>query len=104
LEGGKQVYWATVLYPNKAGAQFDFDYYLHKHIPMVAKLFGSGIQVMKGVVSPAGAPAFSCVCRIPAKSIEEFGAVMAGQGAALLADVPNYTNVEPVIQFEEVLL
>jgi uncharacterized protein (TIGR02118 family) len=96
------MYWATVLYPNKEGAKFDYDYYVHKH--MAAKLFGPGIQVLKGVASPAGAPAFLCVGRIPAKSIEEFTAVMEKQGAPLLADIPNYANVEPVIQFDEVLL
>jgi uncharacterized protein (TIGR02118 family) len=101
---GGRMYWATVLYPKKEGARFDFDYYLHKHIPMAAKLFGPGIQVVKGVASAAGAPAFLCVCRIPAKSVEEFLAVMSGPGAALMADIPNYTNIEPVVQFDEVLL
>ena len=98
------MYWAAVLYPNKEGAKFDYDYYVHKHIPMAAKLFGPGIQVLKGIASPAGSPAFLCVGRIPVKSIEEFLAMMTGQGAALLADIPDYTNVTPVIQFEEVLL
>ena len=98
------MFWATVLYPNKEGARFDFAYYMSKHSPMAEKLFGQGIQVSKGIGSAAGPPAFLCVGRIPAKSVEEFLAVMARPGAALLADIPNYTNVEPVIQFDEVLL
>jgi uncharacterized protein (TIGR02118 family) len=98
------MYWATILYPNREGAKFDYDYYVGKHIPMAAKLFGPGIQVLKGISSPAGAPAFLCTGRIPASSMEEFVATMTEKGDALLADIPNYTNVEPVIQFEEVLL
>jgi uncharacterized protein (TIGR02118 family) len=98
------MFYASVLYPNKEGARFNFEYYLKTHIPMAAKLFGPGIQVVKGITSPAGAPAFLCVCRIPAKSIEEFLAVMSGPGAALMADIPNYANVEPIVQFDEVLL
>jgi hypothetical protein len=56
---------------------------------MAAKPFGPGIQVIKGIASPAGAAAFLCLCRIPAKSVEEFLAVMSGPGTALMADIPN---------------
>ena len=97
------MYWVTILYPNKEGAKFDYNYYVNKHIPMTTMLFGQGIQILKGVSSPAGAPPFLCTCRIPVKSLEEFVAKMTAEGTPLVADVPNYTNVEAVIQFEEVL-
>ena len=97
------MYWVTILYPNKEGAKFDYNYYVNKHIPMATMLFGQGIQILKGVASPTGPPPFLCVCRIPAKSLDEFAAKMSEQGSSLVADIPNYTNVEPVIQFEEVL-
>jgi uncharacterized protein (TIGR02118 family) len=97
------MYWVTILYPNKEGAKFDFNYYVNKHIPLTSMVFGHGIQILKGVASPLGPAPFLCTCRIPTKSLEEFVAKMNEQGAALTADIPNYTNVEAVIQFEEVL-
>ena len=41
----------TVLYPNKDGAHFDFDYYMKKHIPMVEGLAGNRIEVRRGLTS-----------------------------------------------------
>ena len=95
--------YVTVIYPNKDGATFDFEYYMKKHIPMATAMFGAAIEVRKGIGSLAGAPAFLCMGTIPIRSIEEFQAVMAQRGGELLADIPNYTNVEPVVQFDEVL-
>lgn len=94
----------TVLYPNKEGAHFDFDYYMKKHIPWVAGLFGRGIEVRRGISSAAGtAVPFVCLATILTNSIDEFKTVFGKDGAAILADVPNYTNIEPVVQFDGVL-
>lgn len=95
--------YVTVTYPNKDGATFDFQYYMEKHIPMATAMFGAAIEVRKGVASLAGAPAFLCIAAIPIRSVEEFQAVMAQRGGELLADIPNYTNVEPIVQFDEVV-
>ena len=32
----------TVMYPNEEGKKFDMDYYVNKHIPMVAGLLTPG--------------------------------------------------------------
>jgi uncharacterized protein (TIGR02118 family) len=94
----------TILYPNKADAKFDFDYYIKRHLPMTAKLLGNPMEIYKGTATPTGAPLpFLCVLRIKVNSIEEFMSVMTRQGAEIIADVPNYTNIEPVIQFDEII-
>jgi len=94
----------TVLYPNKATTKFDFDYYMRKHIPWVSGLVGQKIDVHKGISSPTGSPpAFICVAYIPINSTQEFQAVLVQHGAEIMADIQNYTNVEPIIQFDEVL-
>jgi len=94
----------TVLYASKGGAHFDFDYYMKKHIPWVAGLFGRKIEVRRGISSAAGAAApFICIATILTDSIDEFKAVFAKDGGAILGDIPNYTNIEPIVQIDEVL-
>jgi uncharacterized protein (TIGR02118 family) len=94
----------TVLYPNKDGAQFNFDYYTKKHIPWVAGLVGKSIEVRRGISSATGSPPpFVCLATIQVNSIAEFQTVFAKHGAEILADIPNYTNIEPFVQFDEIL-
>jgi uncharacterized protein (TIGR02118 family) len=94
----------TVAYPNKTGAQFNFDYYMKKHIPFVEGLVGKSIEVCRGISSTTGSPAaFVCVAAIPIDSVAAFQAIFAQHGAEILADIPKYTNIEPLIQFDEVL-
>jgi len=93
----------TVLYPNKDGAKFDFDYYMKKHIPMVSGLFGQGIDVQKGFSPMGSSVPFVCSARIRIDSVEHFQTVMEQHGRRILADISNYTNIEPIIQIDEVL-
>ena len=94
----------TVIYPSKHGAKFDFEYYLSKHIPMVAGLLGARIEVSRGIGTPDGTPlAFLCAARICIHSVEEYAAALDKHGAKILGDVPNYTNITPIVQLEEVI-
>lgn len=93
----------TVVYPNKPGSKFDFDYYSQKHVPWVAGLVGKSIEVRRGISSAAGEPApYVCIATIAA-NIAEFQAVFERHGTEILADVRNYTNIEPMVQFDEIL-
>jgi uncharacterized protein (TIGR02118 family) len=96
--------YVTVTYPNQSGAKFDFDYYMKKHIPMVANLLATTIEVTKGIGAPGGGEVASlCVGRIRVNSAEEFTSAMAKHGAQIIGDIPNYTNVQPKLQIDEVL-
>jgi uncharacterized protein (TIGR02118 family) len=96
----------TMIYPNKKGATFNFDYYLNRHIPWAIKLTGDkGTEVRKGASNPNGGPVpYICLCRFWINSEEEYRAVMEKHGKDLIADVANFTNVEAVVQIDEVLL
>jgi uncharacterized protein (TIGR02118 family) len=92
----------TVLYPNKDGAKFDFDYYMKKHIPMVSRLLNSKIDVSKGMpLSNGSSSPFLCIGRIWIPSLPEFDIAMEKHGAEITQDIHNYTNVEPVLLMEE---
>jgi uncharacterized protein (TIGR02118 family) len=94
----------TVLYPNGTDIKFDFDYYLAKHVPWVAGLVGQKIEVRRGISTPTGSPAaFVCIATIHIQSVAEWQAVLAQHGAQIMADIPNYTNSEPLLQIDEVV-
>jgi uncharacterized protein (TIGR02118 family) len=95
---------ATVIYPNQQDAKFDFEYYMKKHIPMVEKLLNTTIEVMRGLSSPSGPPVpFVCTARIKINSAQEHSAAMATHGAQILGDIPNYTNIQPLVQIDELV-
>jgi uncharacterized protein (TIGR02118 family) len=96
----------TMIYPNKQGATFDFDYYLNCHIPWAKKLTQDrGTEIRRGVSSPAGEPVpYVCLCRFWIESEDEYRFAMQKHGKELTADISNFTNIQPVTQIDEVLL
>jgi uncharacterized protein (TIGR02118 family) len=94
----------TILYPNKEGAKFDFDYYVQTHVPLANGLLGHEFTVTRGISSAQGGPSpFLCIARMDIGTVSEFMPVLMQHVEGLAKDIPNYTNVEPVILFEEVL-
>ena len=54
--------------------------------------------------APGAPPAFLASCALYLESLEPFQAVMATHGTAIMADIPNYTNVAPQIEIAEVVV
>ncbi len=97
----------SVLYPYKEGTGFNMDYYLNRHIPMVRDTLGAackGIAVEQGLsgAAPGSHPAFVAMGHILMDSPAAFQAAFAQHGAKFMADIPNYTAIEPVIQISDV--
>lgn len=98
------MHCVAILYPNKEGSKFDFKYYMQKHIPMASELLNCKIDVAKVVGTPDGSPApFLCIARIWTNSLPALAAAMERHEAEIVGDIPNYTNVEPLVQIEETL-
>lgn len=96
--------FASVLYPNQEDAKFNFEYYMSKHVPMVAGLLNTKIEVCKGIASTTGPKApFVCVARIHIDSADGFFAAMATHGQQIMGDIPNYTNIQPIVQIDELV-
>ena len=99
----------SVMYPNKPGARFDHDYYRDKHMPLVKARLGeacTSYTVDKGLAGGApGAPAtYVGMCHIFSDSVEAFQAAMGKHGKEIMGDIPNYTDIAPVIQISEVVV
>jgi uncharacterized protein (TIGR02118 family) len=96
----------TVLYPNKDGVRFDFDYYKHKHATLIMRLYGKGIaryELRKGLSGPdGGKPPYVATVNFWIGDQQAFDAAQAQHTQQLIDDVPNFTNVQPTIQFDEV--
>jgi uncharacterized protein (TIGR02118 family) len=90
----------SVFYPKTEGASFDHDYYRDKHIPLCVKTWGlSGAEIDKGLDGPNVA-----AVHFKFDSMEALGAAMGGPGTAdIMADVANYTTIQPVLQTSEIV-
>lgn len=98
----------TVLYPAGEGKHFDMDYYLNSHIPMAAGLLGDaviGAAVEKGLggAGPGTPATYAAIGNMYFDSMETFESSFGPNVPAIMADAPNYTNIEPVVQVSEVM-
>lgn len=98
----------TILYPAGEGKTFDMLYYTSKHFPLLKSLFGDALKataIDKGVAGGnPGAPApFLAVGYLYFDTLADFQKGMETNGGKILADIPNYTNTQPVVQISEVV-
>ena len=97
----------SVLYPNEEGKSFNMDYYCNKHVPMVLEKLGDackGGAVEEGLGGGApGAPAtYIAMGHLYFDSVEAFQSSFGPHTDAIMGDIPNYTDIQPVIQVSEV--
>jgi uncharacterized protein (TIGR02118 family) len=99
----------TILYPKTEGGRFDLDYYLGTHMPLSISLLGPAMQsitVERGV-SP-GQPwpdaTFHAIASFVCESREAYEQAFFPHMETLQADMPNYTDIAPVIQVSEIAL
>ena len=98
----------TVMYPNKPGARFDHAYYRDKHMPMVKASLAPSCRfytIDKGLAGARGEPApYVALCHIHCDSLEGYQAAFGAKGSQILGDIPNYTDLQPVVQISEVVV
>ncbi len=90
----------SVLYPKTEGASFDHDYYRDKHVPLACKTFGlASAEIDKGLDGP-----YVAAVHFKFDSMEAVGAAMGSAGIGdVMADVKNYTTIQPVMQTSEIV-
>ena len=96
-----------VFYPQGTGKKFDMKYYLEKHIPMIRQKIGPALKsvaIEQGLAGGApGAPlTYVAICHLGFDSVESFQAAFGAQSASIMSDIPNYTDIEPIVQISEV--
>jgi uncharacterized protein (TIGR02118 family) len=97
----------SVFYPHQSGGKFDMTYYCEQHMPMIRRLLGSAIKnvaVDQGLSggTPGSSPLYAALGHLYFESISAFVEAWTPHAAQIIADVPNYTNLQPQIQISEV--
>ena len=97
----------SVLYPKTESSSFDMDYYCNSHIPMVRELVGAALKNVAvegglGGGAPDSPPPYAAMGHLYFDSIEDFQSSFGPHAAAIMADIPNYTDVAPVVQVSDV--
>ena len=102
--GGFKV---TILYPNGEDKNFDMDYYEKKHMPMVAGFIGKNLkfyEIDKGISGRTAndrAP-FVAIGYFYITDVAEYNKAIAANRDAVINDIKNYTNIQPVVQISEI--
>jgi uncharacterized protein (TIGR02118 family) len=99
----------SVFYPYQPNARFDITYYCEQHMPMVRRLLGSAIKnlaVEQGLSggTPGAPPLYTALGHCYFDSVPAFVEAWTPHSAEILADIPNYTDLQPQFQISEVKL
>ena len=101
----------SILYPNSKGSRFDTRYYVETHMPLSISLLSAhpgfkSVSVEQGLggVLPGSAPTFAAMCHFEFNSAEDFVAAFTPHASTLQGDMPNYTDITPIVQINEVLM
>jgi uncharacterized protein (TIGR02118 family) len=105
----KAMIKVTILYPNGPGTTFDMAYYTSKHMPMVQKKCAPACKSIAadlgiGGAEPGSKPAYIAIGYLTFESVDAFQKAFGPHAKEILADIPNYTNAQPVIQISEIKL
>ena len=97
----------SVLYPSGSGTRFDVDYYLSVHMPMAKRLLGPAVKDISIEIGIAGgnprAPAPKATKENnTCESGEAFSAAFTPVMGQLQGDIPNYTNITPLVQISQI--
>lgn len=97
----------AVMYPNEFGKQFDMDYYLNKHMPMVNDTLGDlGLvrtEVDKGIggMEPGSSPPYVAIAYMYFDDMDSLQKSMAN-AQEMMSDLPNFTDIQPQAQISEI--
>lgn len=96
----------TVMYPNTPGSKFDMDYYMGPHLEVVGRLWGSSMisaRAVKGLgtADPNTPAPYQAMAILEVESTDVLNTMIAEHGAEVMGDVPNFTDVAPIVQISE---
>ena len=96
----------SILYPSKPGSRFDANYYIGVHMPMAKRLLGSAMKSVTAEIGiggeAPGLPApYAAIAGFTCESVDAFAAAFMPVAGQLRGDIPNYTDIVPIVQISE---
>jgi uncharacterized protein (TIGR02118 family) len=96
----------SFLYPSKPGSRFNADYYIDVHMPLAIRLLGPALKGVSAEIGISGAipgtPApNAAIASFTFESVEAFTAAVMPHYMELQSDIPNYTDIEPIVQISD---
>ena len=105
----KKMVNISSIYQVKDDYKFDFDYYINKHMPMSIELLSKSkgfvkVSVERGIniENPVINSSYVAMCHYYFETLDDFMEVFGPNAKKLQEDIQNYTNIEPIIQINEV--
>lgn len=97
----------TVLYPRREASEFDMDYYLAQHVPMFKEKLGDAlhhVEIDEGIggAMPGDPPPFAVIFHAFFEGREQLRQ-LGPHAPAIMSDIPNFTNVEAIMQVSKVV-
>ena len=92
----------TLIYRDSENSHFDFQYYVNHHVEMSRRLLADcglvSIEVQKCVRTlDGGEPDVVCISHVDFENEDGLSKALEVHGAEMMADFPNYTNIDPEI-------
>lgn len=97
----------SVYYPAGEGARFDHAYYETTHRDLILQRLAAfgliKVELDRGLagMGDAAAPYVACA-HLYFHAVEEIQAGLGTHGPEILGDIPNYTNIQPVVQIARI--
>ena len=96
----------TFLYPSKPGSRFNADYYIDVHMPLAIRLLKPALKAVSAEIGISGAmpgtpPPNAAIAAFTFESVEAFMAAVMPHYMELQSDIPNYTDIEPIVQISD---
>jgi uncharacterized protein (TIGR02118 family) len=97
----------SVLYPAGEGKTFNWEYYTSKHVPMVKSLLGNSVKsitIDKGISgrTPDSPATYVAMFHMYFETVAAYQNAFGPNADKIRSDIPNYTNIQPVVQISEV--
>ena len=98
----------SIMYPNTEDGTFNMEYYKKNHMPMLKELFGDVLKhyaIESGISGrTAEEPAtYLAVGHLYLNTLEDYQKSFGKHAETILNDIPNYTNIKPVVQISKVV-
>jgi uncharacterized protein (TIGR02118 family) len=96
------------MYPNTSNLKFDKGYYTNQHGHLLSELLGDAIVSsdvnfgISGATPDAPAP-YVVISNLTFETLESFQQSFGANAEKILADITNFTNVQPQVQISEVI-